>query len=255
MLEGIVRKFLYYPTVLGPHATLPDYIFGAEEVWIDSSDGNRIHGLYWPARSGRPTILFFHGNAQCVFEWALITEDLEPLECGLLLIDYPGYGKSTGRPQEEALYAAGRSALRWLIEHMNITEHRIVLFGKSLGGPVAAEVAQGRHVMGIILESTFRSIPAMIKNVVPVIPENAWLKSEQYDTASKIRTIRVPVLIVQGALDALVPLREAQALYTLANEPKQLYVVGGAGHNDVSFVAGREYGLTIRRWLDQIENS
>jgi len=254
MFETLVRMFLYYPVILDPSAQLPEYIHGAEQVWIDSADGNRIHGLYWRAPDKRPTILFFHGNAQTVFEWALVTEDIKPMECGMLLIDYPGYGKSTGKPREEALYAAGHAALRWLVGHMKVPEHRIILFGKSLGGPVAAEVAQGHSIMGLVLESTFQSVPAMIRRMVPLLPEHAWLSSEQYNTASRLPSIHVSVVFVHGTIDTLVPISEGKALYALANEPKHIYIVDGAGHNDVSFVAGREYGLTLRRWLDGIEN-
>ena len=93
----------------------------------------------------------------------------------------------------------------------------IVVFGKSLGGGVASEIAQGRKVMGLILESTFRSVPSVARNLIPMIPEEVEFESEQYDTASKIASIHVPVLIVHGTRDDLIPIREGQALFELAN--------------------------------------
>lgn len=253
MMESIVRKFLYYPETYERNAPLPPYVQGAEEVWLPSSDGNEIHGLYWPARANRPTILFFHGNAQSVFEWALIRDEFSPLDCGLLLIDYPGYGKSTGQPHEEALYAAGHAALQWLINNLENEQKNIIVFGKSLGGGVAAEiVGKNSAVLGLILESTFRSIPSVLSQLLPMIPAGSVLKSENYDTAAKIGAIDLPLLLVHGVNDELIPLREAKELFGLANEPKQLYLVERAGHNDVSIQAGPEYGRTLRQWLDKI---
>jgi fermentation-respiration switch protein FrsA (DUF1100 family) len=252
MLETLVRKFLYYPTRIAPDEPLPPYLAGANEVWIDAPSGGRIHGLYWPAPTGRPTILFFHGNAQTVFEWALIWEELAPLDCGLLLIDYPGYGKSSGSPSEAALYEAGHASRQWLVEAQRVPLDRVVIFGKSLGGGVSTEVAQGRDVLGVVLESTFTSIPAVMSNLLPLLPRGALLKSEVYPSGDKLPAIHAPVLIVHGTHDELIPVAEAHALYARANEPKQLFLVDGAGHNDVAWRAGENYGRTIRAWLDKI---
>lgn len=252
MFETIVRMLLYYPTVIPLDALPPEYARDARQVYIDTRDGTRVHGLYWQAPEARPTVLFFHGNAQTVFEWALIRADLEPLACGLLLIDYPGYGKSTGTPSEQSLYAAGRAAYRWLLSEMGIPPGKIVVFGKSLGGPVAAEVARNENPMGLILESTFSSIPAMIRRLVPLPVRGSVLKSEVYDTVSRLREIRRPVLIIHGTTDTTVPVAEAHTLYQSANDPKELYLVEGAGHNDVASEAGRQYGERVRSWLDGI---
>ncbi len=252
MFESIVRKFLYYPLVLRPDAPLPAYARDAREIFCEASDGNTIHGLYWPARSGRPTILFLHGNAQSVYEWALIREELEPLDCGLLLIDYPGYGKSSGRPREESLYAAGEAMLNWLLEEQSISENQLILFGKSLGGGVTTKLAPGRCLLGVVLESTFRSIPSVVDKLIPMLPADAVFKSERYASIERIDHITAPVLVVHGEEDELIPLAEGQALFEKANPPKDFYLVPGAGHNDVSMIAGAAYGKRLRQWLDSI---
>jgi fermentation-respiration switch protein FrsA (DUF1100 family) len=249
MFDDLVRQFLYYPVRLADDAPLPYYAKDAREVRMDAADGNRIHGLYWPAAAGRPTILFLHGNAQSVFEWALIREEFHPLDCGLFLIDYPGYGKSTGTPSEAALYAAGRAALAWLAGEA-VPASRTVVFGKSLGGGVTGEIAQGAEVLGVVLESTFRSIPSVVARLLPMVPAGAVFRAERYDTASKIGNLRAPVLVIHGTDDELIPVAEGKALFDLAHEPKRLYLVPGAGHNDVSMVAGDAYGRTLRAWLD-----
>jgi hypothetical protein len=252
MLESLVRQFLYYPTKLALDEPVPRYARDAREAWIDADDGNRLHGLSWPAAAGRPTIVFFHGNAQSVYEWSLIRQELAPLECGLLLVDYPGYGKSSGEPTEAGLYAAGRAALSWLTTVAEVAERSIVIFGKSLGGPVAVEVARGRSVRGVILESTFRSVPHVARRLLPMIPVGAVLTSERYDAASRIGELRAPVLVIHGTDDDLIPVTEGRELFALAPEPKELYLVEGAGHNDVSYVAGAAYGARLGPWLDSL---
>lgn len=252
MFEALVRKFLYYPTRLTEDAPLPPEAADAREIWMRSELGDTIHALYWPAAPGRPTLLYLHGNAQTVFDWCLVREELEHAECGLLLIDYPGYGKSTGLPSEKALYAAGEAAYRWLLESEGIAEARIILLGKSLGGGVATELAHNHEPLGLVLESTFRSIPAVIRNLVPILPQNSLLREERYASIDKIGEVRCPVFVIHGDHDELIPLREGTLLYEAAAEPKQLWVVPHADHNDVSMIAGPEYGERLREWVDRI---
>jgi hypothetical protein len=251
MIEALVRRFLYHPIRLRADEPPPRWAAGAEEIWLETDRGDRLHGLWWPPPAGRPAILFFHGNAQSVFEWALVRGDLAALECGLLLVDYPGYGKSSGTPTEAGLLATGRAALEWARATAGLAPRDLVAFGKSLGGPVAAEV--GAHepgLRGVVLESTFRSIPHVARNLLPMIPVDALLASERYDTAARVARLRAPLLVVHGEDDELIPASEGVALHEAATCPKALYLVSGAGHNDVAHVAGRGYGRRLREWLD-----
>lgn len=252
MLEQLVRKFLYYPLVLDKSEPLPSYARDAKEVWIAAEDNNEIHGLYWKAEKKRPTLLYLHGNAQSVYEWALVKEELMELDCGLLLIDYPGYGKSSGKPCEQSLYACGRAALNWLTNKEGIPKKDIVVLGKSLGGGVTCEIMQGESVKGVILESTFRSIPSVAPKLIPQYIEGKIFKSEKYDSINKINTIKSPILIIHGTQDELIPFSEAEELYRKAEEPKSFYRVEGAHHNDVAMIADKEYGRTIKKWLDSL---
>jgi pimeloyl-ACP methyl ester carboxylesterase len=249
MLESLVQRFLYWPERLPVDAPPPPWAQGSREVFMDAPDGNRIHALHWPAAVGRPTLLFLHGNAQTVFEWAMIRRELAPMDCGLLLLDYPGYGKSTGRPSEASCCAAGRAALEWLGRE-GVPPASTIVFGKSLGGGVAGEIAQDADLMGVVLESTFRSIPSVAARLLPMVPVGSLFQSERYDTASKLARFRAPVLVVHGTDDDLIPVAEGQGLFDLAREPKRLWLIPGAGHNDVSQVAGPEYGRVLREWVD-----
>ncbi len=243
----MVRSFLYYPDRLPPDMPPPRWAGGAKEVWLDTADGTRIHALWWPHPENQPIILFLHGNAQEVYSWSLIRQELAPLNCRLLLIDYHGYGKSEGSPHEEGLYMDGRAALEW-IGKMGVETSDIIVFGKSLGGGVACEIAQDLPLRALILESTFTSLERVARRLFPMLPAGIPL-SESYSSIDKISRARCPVMIIHGEQDELIPVQEGLDLYQAAPEPKELYLVRGAGHNDVSLVAGREYSNKISDFL------
>lgn len=248
MLEEIAERFLYYPDSIPPDMPPPGWVEGAREVWIDTEDGVKIHGLWWPEPEGRPAVLFLHGNAQEVYSWSLVREDLTALECRMLLIDYRGYGKSQGKPGESGLYADGRAALQWLSRE-GVGTGETIVFGKSLGGAVACEIARGLKLRGLVLESTFTSLASVARNLFP-FARGYTPGGTVYNSLDKLPGIRCGLLVIHGDSDTLIPVGEGEALFGAANEPKELLIVRGAGHNDVSMVAGREYGASIRAWLD-----
>jgi len=248
-LENLARRFLYYPDRLPPDLPPPAWADGAEEVWMECEDGVRIHGLWWKEPEGAPAILFLHGNAQEVYSWSLVHRELEPLGCRLLLIDYHGYGKSGGEPHERGLYLDGEAALGWLKEK-GISEGEVIVFGKSLGGAVACEIARDRRLRALILESTFTSLSSVARKLFPFLPRGVPL-GESYASLEKIGKARCPVLVIHGDRDELIPVEEGMELYRAAPEPKELYLVPGAGHNDVSLVAGVEYPQRIAAFLER----
>ena len=248
-LNGL-RRFLYYPERLAARLPLPPHAAGAEEAWIPTVDGETLHGVYWPAPAGRPTVLFFHGNAGHAFGWALVHEDLAALEAGLLVVDYRGYGKSSGRPTEVGLALDADASLDWLVAR-GVATPDVVLFGKSLGGAVAVELARKAAVLGLVLESTFTSIPAVARHLFPVFPVGD-LFPDRFDSLSKMPEVRCPIFVVHGRDDALIPVEEGQRLFDAATGRRDLWIVGGADHNDVSWVAGSAYGQRLRGWLDGV---
>ena len=246
-LGDLARKFLYYPDRLPIDLPPPRWAGNAEEVWMDCEDGVRIHGLWWSEPAQGPVILFLHGNAQEVYSWSLVHKELAPLGCRLLLIDFHGYGKSGGEPHEAGLYLDGKAALEWLNRH-GVEEKETIVFGKSLGGGVACEISQDRRFKTLILESTFTSLARVSRKLFPFLPSGVPL-GEAYDSMDKITRARCPVLVIHGNADELIPVGEGLGLYEAAPEPKELYLVPGAGHNDVSMVAGPAYARRIASFL------
>ena len=247
MLDEMVARFLYYPDRIPPEMPPPQWAGPCQEVWMDADDGIRIHGLWWDQPNDAPVVLFLHGNAQEVYSWSLVREDLQVLECRMLLIDYHGYGKSGGKPSEGALYSDGRAAMKWL-RTAGVEPENTVVFGKSLGGAVACEIARGTSLKGLVLESTFTSLRSVARRLFP-FADRFVPDPDVFNSLGKIPDIHCPVMVIHGDADALIPLEEGLRLFEAAGRPKDLYVVRGAGHNDVSMVAGREYGNRLRRWV------
>lgn len=246
-INDMMRRLLYYPDRLPPDLPPPAWAGRCEEVRLECEDGLSIHGLWWPEPAGAPVILFFHGNAQEVYSWSPVQMEFEPLGCRLLLVDYHGYGKSDGEPGEQALYVDGRASLAWLAER-GVGDGDIIVFGKSLGGAVACEIAQDRRFRALILESTFTTLASVASRLFPLIPGGLEL-SESYESIEKIVRVACPILVIHGGRDELIPAREGLRLFEAAPSPKELYLVDGAGHNDVSYIAGGEYARRIRSFL------
>jgi len=248
MPDELFESLLYYPDRIQRDMPPPRWVPpGAREVWLAAEDGTELHGLWWDEPADRPAILFLHGNAQEVYSWSLVREDLAAPGCRMLLIDYRGYGKSAGEPHEAGLYMDGRAALSWLAGQ-DVPESDIVVFGKSLGGAVACEIARGADLAGLVLESTFTSLASVARTLFP-FARSIDVKGA-YDSISKLPEISCPVLVIHGEVDTLIPFDEGMRLFEAAGEPRRLFAVRGAGHNDVSIVAGDVYGKTVGEWLD-----
>ena len=247
-LSKLVRNYLYFPEPIPLDEPPPLWAGNGEEVWMECADGVAIHGLWWDDPAGAQAILFLHGNAQDVYSWSPVRQELKHLDCRMLLIDYHGYGKSGGEPSEKSLYMDGEAAMKWLNER-GIEDKDIILFGKSLGGGVACEIAKNRHVRALTLESTFTSLARVGRKLFPFLPPGLPL-GETYDSIEKVRVCACPVMIIHGESDDLIPVGEGFDLYEAAPGPKDIYLVPDAGHNDVSIIAGMNYTHRIASFLN-----
>lgn len=226
-----------------------------EEVALETSDGQRLHAWFLPSpvepsggREERFTVLMCHGNAGNIshrLDRTLVMHS--NLGTDVLLFDYRGFGKSSGRPNEAGTYDDVRAAYRYLVDSRGVAEDRIVLFGESLGAAVALQLATEVDAAGLALEAPFSSIRDMAEAVYPFLP-NRWVRT-RYDNVAKIPGIEMPLLIVHGTEDRTVPFSQGKRLFEAAREPKQFLAVDGAGHSD-SFLVGRDvYWPAWKRFL------
>jgi fermentation-respiration switch protein FrsA (DUF1100 family) len=251
MLSRFVDRLVFQPSP-GIDLRISDLGIDAEEVRLDS-DGVSIHGFYLPSLRPRPqsrAILFLHGNAGNASHRLPNAAQLAQLGADVLLIDYRGYGMSEGTPSESGAYVDARAGLSHLIEERGIPERRILLFGRSLGGAVAVDLARNRGLAGVILESTFTSIADVARGMIGT--PLAYLVRGRFDSASKIGQIHAPLLFFHGDDDRVIDYRLGRRLYALAPEPKQFETILGAGHNNTVEVGRRAYFARIAQFLDDV---
>jgi fermentation-respiration switch protein FrsA (DUF1100 family) len=254
LLPRLVDQVLFQP--FGGVDVTPEQLgVPAESIFLTTADGVRVHAFFVPslsdATAGAPrAILFLHGNAGNASHRLPNAVELARLGANVLLLDYRGYGLSEGRPNEQGVYADARAGLADLLEARGYPESRVVLFGRSLGGAVAVDLAVDRDFAGVILESTFSSARDAARSFFG--PPAALLAGSRFDSASKIARLRSPLLFFHGDRDRIVAYDLGKRLFALAPEPKAFETLVGAGHNDTVIVGGRPYFERIRRFLDEV---
>lgn len=244
-------RLLYLPNIPGRDLMVTPDAYGLvyENVEFETADGETLHGWFLPAGDAQGTVLILHGNAGNISHRLDTLRIWHGLGFNAFIFDYRGYGQSTGRPSEPGTYRDARAAWRYLTETRGLRADRIVLFGRSLGGAVAAYLAVQVRPAGLIVESTFTSVPDIAADVYPWLP-GRWLSRFQYPARELITQVRRPVLVVHSPDDEIIPFRHGQALYAAANEPKTLLELRG-GHNEGFLLHERNYVRGLREFLRQ----
>ena len=223
-----------------------------EDVYFTASDGVRLNGWLVPGRSDT-TLLWLHGNAGNIANRVdNIAEVHDALGVNVFIFDYRGYGRSEGSPTEKGTYLDAAAALEYLHSRGDVDPERLVLFGRSLGCAVAAELASQVSVQGVILESPFTSIQAMARRVYPFLPGIGSFVRTRYDTLAKVPGIRAPVMVLHGDQDDIAPFDMGEAVFEAAKPPKRFYRIEGAGHNDTYAVGGDPYYRALGEFLDSL---
>ncbi len=197
-----------------------------------AADGTRLHGWYLPQERPTAVILFSHGNAGNITNRLPVLRRLsEDVGASVLIFDYRGYGRSQGSPDEKGVLQDARAARAWLAERAGVEEREIVLLGRSLGGAVAVDLAAEDGARGLVLQSTFTSIPDMASYHYPWLPVRAVLRT-RLDALSKIGSYHGPLLQSHGSGDTIVPYALGKQLFDAANEPKRFIPLENCDHND-----------------------
>ncbi|MFN0112972.1 MAG: alpha/beta hydrolase [Blastocatellia bacterium] len=206
-----------------------------EDIWINVTANERIHGWFLKskARVSLATILHSHGNGGNITNAGWYGQALTEDGFDVLLFDYRGYGRSDGEVTDEwALNADGEAAYNYLITQRGVTPDKLVLYGMSLGTTVAIDVASRKPAAALIVESGLSSADEMGVHALPMLP--GWLRSlakNRFESFRKIANVRSPVLVVHGTNDRTIPVAQGRKLFESANQPKQLIIIEGGGHN------------------------
>lgn len=218
---------------------------GAEEVWFKTADGVRLYGwlFHSPNRPADASVIYFHGNGGNLSYCDWVGAELASRGLDVLIFDYRGYGRSEGEPVgERELYADADAAYDFLTKERGVAPRKLILYGQSLGTAAAIDVASRRECGALVAESGLSSAADMAGAIMPWLPRFVrGLTKNKLDSVSKIARVSCPVLVVHGSRDELIPAEQGRRLFDAARGPKQLKIIEGAGHNDLSAVGGGEY--------------
>lgn len=237
------HRMVYYPHRQLTHSPA-DIGLPYREITFETGDGLTLHGwLVGEEKPDKPVLLFCHGNAGNISHRLDSFHIFNHLGLTTLIFDYRGYGKSQGKPSEKGTYLDVQAAWRYLTEKESILPGQIILFGRSLGGAVAANLAAflmnppEKKPRALILESTFTSVPDVGAQAYPFLPVRL-LARIRYDTLKLLPGIKIPVLVIHGDGDEIIPYSHGLTLYEHANPPKQFLKIHGS-HNE-GFLNSRE---------------
>lgn len=223
-----------------------------EEIILKTKDLITISGWYIPAQNEIGVILFCHGNAGNISDRLDSIRIFNSLGLSVFIFDYRGYGKSEGKPSEQGTYLDAEAAWDYLLNVKQKQSYKIVLFGRSLGGAVAAELALRNNPAGLIVESSFTSAPDLGAGFYPWLPVKLISKF-RYSTIDKIGLINCPKLVIHSPADEIIPFEHGRALYAKASPPKEFLEIRG-GHNEGFLASGGTYREGLGRFLRKYLN-
>lgn len=247
-------NLLFFPNMGREHAATPAALgLAYEDLALRTEDGETLHAWWLPATPARGTVLLFHGNAGNISHRLDYARMFRGLGYNTLLVDYRGYGKSTGKPSEEGTYRDAAAAWQWLTGTRGVPAREIVVFGESLGGGVACWLARHRPVAALVLASTFTSVPDMAAEVYPFLPVRL-ISRFSYDTRECLAHVKAPVLVVHSPRDDIIPYAHGRKLYEAAREPKEFLEIAG-GHNDGFVFTRPEWVNSLGAFLERARQS
>ncbi len=242
-------NLIYYPEE--DYAGVPaDIRLHYDDLLIPTSDGLSLGAWYVPSPKARGTILFCHGNAGNISHRLIELKLLNAMGFNVLMFDYRGYGQSEGRPSEEGTYLDAEAAWRYLVDVLEEKPERIVLFGRSLGGAVAIELATRHTPAALVVESTFTRLADVGSVHYSWLPVRFLLR-HRYDSISRVGSIACPKLFSHGDNDQLIPIELGRKLFDAASSPKRLITTPG-GHNNGGFTYSTRSAADLEEFLDSI---
>jgi fermentation-respiration switch protein FrsA (DUF1100 family) len=225
------RNLMYHPSKIVPEPGQ----YGASDmqvVRITTADGFSLH-CWWraPSRRDRTTFLYYHGNAGNIGDRAFKVRHYLDAGYGVLLVGYRYNADAGGKPSEEGLYADGQAAYDFL-RVQGVPASRIVAYGESLGSGVATRIATTNEVGAVVLEAPYTRIGDVAQTHYWYVPAR-WLLLDRYDSLGRIAKLKVPLLVLHGEADAVIPVKFGRMLFEAAREPKEAQFIPGGGHADL----------------------
>lgn len=242
-------RLIYFPS-RDLRSTPADIGLAYEEVTLQTEDRVALGAWSVSAPQARGTVIYCHGNAGNIADRLTGIRLLAGMGVNVLAFDYRGYGRSEGSPDEQGTYRDADAAWRYVVEARGEAAERVILFGESLGGAVAIELASRRPVGALIVEATFTSLVDVAQRHYPLLPVGLLLR-HRYDSIERIGLVPCPKLFIHAREDELVPPELARRLYDKAQPPKRFLETPG-GHNTGGFTYGSDYAQQVAEFLAEV---
>ncbi len=221
------RNLLYHPFENNYNSDEANFPY--EEIYIPTSNGNNLKAWFHKKNlEKKKTLVFFHGNAGNLKNRIYKLNLIKDFDINFLIVAYRGFSGNKGKPTEEGLYEDAKYTLDWL-RKQKISDDQIIIYGESLGTAISVEVAQNKKFAGIILESPFTSMVEAGKHYYFYLPVSLLLK-DRYQTLDKLKNIKIPILVMHGKKDKIVPFIMGKKVYENANSPKFSYFPDNDDH-------------------------
>lgn len=246
LVRYLEKTSIFYPSRL-IELTPDRFNLPFEDITVTTEDGVKINGWLVKNPKAKCTLLFFHGNAGNISDRLMKLRFFHELGVNTFIVDYRGYGRSEGTPSEEGVYRDGRAAFDYLKARTDLKDIPVIIYGGSLGGAVAIDVATRRsNVDGLIIDSSFPSAPAMARRLYPFIP--TFFMNVKFNSAQKVGKMSIPKLFMHSTEDTVVPFYMGRKLFDAAAEPKEFAELTG-GHNDAHIESKDKFLSAIQSFL------
>jgi fermentation-respiration switch protein FrsA (DUF1100 family) len=244
----LLENYLVYPaTTAAQHWMDPPPNVEIQDVELVSASGVKLHGWWLPHPTSDRTLYILHGNAgNLSHRGATMVGLRDILDTAVFIIDYPGYGKSAGSPSEAGCCEAATAGYDWLTQTQNRDPKRLVLYGESLGGGVAVDLASRKPNGALVLLKTFTSLPDVAQGRFPWLPVR-YLMRNKLPSIDRIGEVKSPIFIAHGDVDSVIPYELGERLFAAAPEPKTFVRLPGQDHNDKLDAA---FFVPLKQFLD-----
>ncbi len=246
LMFGCQSRLVYYPTKK-LESTPKDIGLAYEDISLTASDGVQLHGWFVPAPSPRGAVLICHGNGGNISHRLATLRVLHDMGLSALIFDYRGYGQSKGKPSENGTYLDAEAAWQYLVSEQKFAPDQILVFGRSLGGAIAAHLAKDHKPGALIIDSSFSSIKDLGAEMYPFLPIRL-LSRFDYSTLEYVQQIDCPLLVIHSPNDELIPIKHGRRVFEAAKEPKQ-FLQSTGGHNDRDFLFSIDYRQTLLTFI------
>lgn len=247
--ESILNKIAFHPDK-GSVVDIENLPPQVKHIFIETSDGEAISTFYFHNPRADKTILYFHGNAGNASQRLPLVKDLAELNSNVLLVDYRGYGLSSGKPSERGIYLDARTALQFLVDELHTDLSKIFVYGRSIGSAAAIDLVKDNNAAGLILVTPLSSASELAE--ISGMENIASIAGDAFNNVDKLSLYKGPVLIIHGDRDEVLPVEMGRRLWMMRDSRARYLEIPNAGHNDIIQTDRNKFYGSIQHFCDDV---